>query len=167
MRNTTLGYLYCGNDWLMLYRNKKKNDLNQGKWVGVGGKFEAGETAEECFLREVREETGFVPVSYRQIGLIHFRSDIWEDEEMYLYVAELSAEDRSTELPVCAEGELAWIPREQVMDLPMWEGDRLFLPPLLEGKSGIEMTLIYQGDDLVEYRIGAEDAECRKNKTDH
>lgn len=160
MRNTTLGYLHCGRDWLLLYRNKKKNDLNQGKWVGVGGKFEAGETADQCFLREVLEETGFTPVSYSLIGLIHFRSDIWEDEEMYLYEAELSPQDRMTELPVCAEGELAWIPQEQVMDLPMWEGDRLFLPPLLEGKNNIGMTLIYRGDDLVEYHIDPEGGQA-------
>ena len=156
MKNTTLGYLYCGDDWLMLYRNKKDNDLNHGKWVGVGGKFEPGETADECFLREVKEETGFVPASFRQAGLIHFCSDIWEDEEMYLYTAELSPEDRAAALPVCNEGELAWVPLDEVMDLPMWEGDRLFLPPLLEGRTGIEMTLIYRGDDLTEYRVESE-----------
>ena len=153
MIDTTIGYLYCGNDWLLLYRNKKKNDLNQGKWIGVGGKCEPGETADECFLREVREETGFVPASWRRIGLIHFRSDTWEDEEMYLYRAELSEEDRSMALPVCREGELAWIPKEQVLELPTWEGDRLFLPPLLAGEDNIEMTLIYRGDALVEHHI--------------
>lgn len=152
MRDTTLGYLHCGDSWLLLYRNKKENDLNRAKWVGVGGKFEPGETAEACFLREVREETGFVPVSFRQAGLIHFRSDVWEDEEMYLFCGELSGQDLAAPLPDCDEGELAWIPRDKVMELPMWEGDRLFLPPLLAGEENIEMTLVYRGEDLVESR---------------
>ena len=154
MRDTTLGYLHCGTDWLLLYRNKKENDLNEGKWIGVGGKFEAGETAAECFLREVCEETGLVPESCRQVGLIHFRSDVWEDEEMYLFCGELSASDRAAVLPVCEEGELSWVPQDKVMSLPMWVGDRLFLPPLLEGKDGIEMTLVYRGEELVDHYEG-------------
>ena len=151
MRNTTLGYLYCGDDWLLLYRNKKKNDLNQAKWVGVGGKFEPGETADACFLREVKEETGFTPVSFRRVGRIHFRSDTWEDEEMYLYRGELSAADRAGALPDCDEGELAWVPQKDLLALPMWEGDRLFLPPLFAGEDDIEMTLVYRGDELADH----------------
>ncbi len=126
----------------MLYRNKKENDPNEGKWIGVGGKFEPGETADECMLREVGEETELELTEYSFLGVIHFISDMWEDEEMFLYRAETAAS--GDELPVCGEGELRWIPEEQIMDLPMWEGDRLFLKPLIEGAEHITMTLRYE-----------------------
>ena len=147
MINTTLVYIRQGDSCLMLLRNKKKNDLNEGKWVGLGGKFEPGETAEECMLREVREESGLELTSYTFHGIVYFISDKWEDEAMYLY----SGEAASRELhPRDDEGELHWIPADQVMDLPMWEGDRVFLPMMADGVTGIDLTLRYEGDDLVE-----------------
>ena len=132
----------------MLYRNKKKDDPNEGKWIGVGGKFEPGETPDACMLREVREETGLTPASYHFCGVIHFLSDTWEDEDMYLYRAEIDG-SAANKTPACEEGELRWIPEDQLMDLPMWEGDRLFLKPLFEGEDNITMTLRYEGDTLV------------------
>ena len=135
-------------EYLMLYRNKKKDDPNEGKWIGVGGKFEPGETPDECMLREVREETGLTPASYYFCGVIHFISDTWEDEDMYLYRAEVSGAQTET-LPACSEEQLRWVPEGELMDLPMWEGDRLFLKPLLEGADEISMTLQYEGDTLV------------------
>lgn len=156
----------------MLYRNKKENDLNEGKWVGVGGKFLPGETPEQCLLREVQEETGLILTKYRLCGVIRFESDVWEDEDMYLYEASAfenpaAAGERADvckaqtlpenavpcedlPLPECSEGTLAWIPREEVLDLPLWEGDRYFLTPLLAGEQDINMTVKYQGDTLVE-----------------
>ena len=137
----------------MLYRNKKQGDPNEGKWIGVGGKFEPGETPDECMLREVREETGLALASYHFCGVIHFVSDTWEDEDMYLYRAEIreeaAARMSANKMPACEEGELRWISEDQLMDLPMWEGDRLFLKPLLEGADTITMTLHYEGDELV------------------
>ena len=135
-------------EYLMLYRNKKKDDPNEGKWIGVGGKFEPGETPDECMLREVQEVTGLTPASYHFCGVIHFVSDTWEDEDMYLYRAEVSGAKAET-LPACSEGQLRWIPEVDLMGLPMWEGDRLFLKPLLEGADEISMTLQYEGDTLV------------------
>ena len=144
----------------MLYRNKKENDLNEGKWVGVGGKFLPGETPEQCLLREVQEETGLILTKYRLCGIIRFVSDVWEDEDMYLYEAsafenpaaagESAVPCEDFPLPECSEGTLAWIPREEVLDLPLWEGDRYFLTPLLAGEQDINMTVRYQGDTLVE-----------------
>ena len=139
-----------GREYLMLFRNKKKDDPNEGKWIGVGGKFEPGETPDECMLREVREETGLALQAYHFCGVIHFISDTWEDEDMYLYSAE--AGETGEAKAVCSEGELRWIPEEQLMDLPMWEGDRLFLKPLVEGKEIISMTLHYEGDTLVDVK---------------
>lgn len=174
MKKATLCYIYretrqtagggADREYLMLYRNKKKDDPNEGKWIGVGGKFEPGESPDECMLREVREETGLATEQdrfrYHFCGVIHFFSDVWEDEDMYLYRAEVTggcaetarAQDRRDALPVCEEGDLRWIPEEKLMDLPMWEGDRLFLKPLLEGAERISMTLRYRGDTLVDAR---------------
>ena len=159
MKRATLCYIRragsAGREYLMLYRNKKENDPNEGKWISVGGKFEPGETPDECMLREVREETGLVLTDYHFCGVIHFLSDIWEDEDMYLYRAELGASDEAAggasvaQADDCSEGELRWIPEEQLMDLPMWEGDRLFLKPLMEGADSISMTLRYEGDRLI------------------
>ena len=155
MKKATLCYIYrsaagkTAREYLMLYRNKKEEDPNAGKWIGVGGKFEPGETLDECMLREVREETGLTLKSYHFCGVIHFISDTWEDEDMYLYRAEAADADNAV-LPACSEGELHWVPEEEMMDLPTWEGDRLFLKPLLEGADEISMTLRYEGDTLVQ-----------------
>lgn len=153
MKRATLCYIRRSagagrREYLMLYRNKKKDDPNEGKWIGVGGKFEPGETPDECMLREVREETGLTPASYHFCGVIHFVSDTWEDEDMYLYRAEISG-TQAEALPACSEGQLRWVPERELMELPMWKGDRLFLKPLLEGADEISMTLQYEGDTLV------------------
>jgi 8-oxo-dGTP diphosphatase len=149
MKNATLCYIRrraaSGYEYLMLYRNKKKEDPNEGKWIGVGGKFEPGETPDACMLREVKEETGLVPECYHFCGVIHFLSDEWEDEDMYLYRAEVAEGDVLTS---CDEGELRWVAESGLMDLPMWEGDKLFLKPLMEGADSINMTLRYEGDRL-------------------
>jgi len=145
MRDTTLCYIEKDGCYLLLNRNKKANDLNQGKWIGVGGKAEPGETPEECVRREVTEETGLVLGALHFYGIIHFRSDTWEDEEMYLY----GSSDFTGELAEdCMEGTLAWVPRDKVLQLPTWEGDRIFLERMLAGEKCIELTLNYKGDDL-------------------
>jgi len=131
----------------MLYRNKKEQDCNKGKWIGIGGKVEEGETPDECVRREVMEETGLQMEHFWQRGVIYFHSDIWESEEMYLY----SCDKVSGELAeTCREGELRWIPIEEVMGLHLWEGDRIFLKQMLEGRNDISLLLRYEGDDLVE-----------------
>lgn len=156
MQDTTLCYIERDDKYLMLYRNKKKNDLNAGKWIGVGGKVEPGETPEECVIRETFEETGLTLKSVVLRGVIMFYSDVWEDEVMYLY----SATDFEGEIfGDCNEGDLKWIPKDEIMDLSLWEGDRIFLKDMLEGKMNIYMSLYYEGDALVEikseaYRIG-------------
>jgi len=132
----------------MLFRNKKENDLNEGKWVGVGGKFEENETPEECLVREVKEETGLTLTDWHFYGIVNFFSDKWENEAMYLYKGTAFI----GELINSAEGELKWIPKTEVLDLPMWEGDIHFLKEMLENKKTINMTLRYEGDKLVEFK---------------
>lgn len=147
MKKTTLCYIRKDGQYLMLFRNKKEADPNEGKWVGIGGKVEPGETPDQCVVREVREETGYTLTNYHFHGVIHFVSDQWEDEDMYLYTG---SEFCGEQLPVCNEGELRWIPEEKLMELPMWEGDRCFFKPLTDGEDKISMTLRYEGETLAE-----------------
>ena len=152
MIDTTLCHLHKDGKWLMMLRCKKPDDLNEGKWIAPGGKSEPGETPEQCARRETKEETGLIPGEMKCLGVVHFRSDRWEDEEMHVF----ECGDFTGELlKDCPEGRLEWIEEERMMDLPMWEGDRLFLPDVLAKKPGIDLTLIYEGDRLVRWRKGS------------
>lgn len=149
MINTTLCYIEKDNKYLMLHRDKKDKDLNAQKWIGVGGKFEPGETVEECLVREVYEETGLSLTSYIFVGMIKFISDTYEDEDMYLFKGtDFTGEVKSD----CSEGTLKWVDATKVLDLPTWEGDRYFLKPMLEGKTNLNMTVCYEGDVLVDVK---------------
>ena len=146
MINSTLCYLERGEEYLMLHRVKKKNDVNHDKWIGVGGKFQAGESPEDCILRETWEETGLTLTSYRYRGLVTFISNLWPTEYMHLFTA---TGWTGTPHP-CDEGELAWIQKAQLLTLPMWEGDRIFLKLLEENVPFFSLKLRYQGDHLAE-----------------
>lgn len=157
MKKTTLCYIENKGEWLMLYRNRKPEDPNEGKWLGIGGKIEPGETADDCNRREVMEETGLRLRSMHFCGIIEFRADMYEDEDMYLYVSndfepadpealELFLRTGDYPLPECDEGELRWMPEQMIMSLPMWEGDRVFLQKILDGEREISMTLSYEGE---------------------
>ena len=145
MKKTTLCYIEKDDMLLMLYRNKKKNDMNEGKWIAVGGKVEPGETPDECCVREVFEETGIKLNSFHFYGIVKFRATTYEDEDMYLYSS--SDFKLPDELPDCDEGELKWIPKNKLLELPTWEGDRAFHKQMLEGKDTISMTLQYVGEE--------------------
>ncbi|MCQ2080366.1 MAG: peptidoglycan editing factor PgeF [Lachnospiraceae bacterium] len=147
MVNTTLCYIRKNDEYLMLLRNKKANDLNEQKWIGVGGKFLDGETVEECLVREVFEETNLTLTGYKYIGLIKFISDTYEDEDMYLFEG---LEFKGNLIEDCPEGTLKWVPIKDVLDLPTWEGDKYFLKPMIEGKTNLSMTVRYENDTLVE-----------------
>lgn len=145
MYSTTLCYLERDGKWLMLHRVTKKNDINEGKYVGVGGKFLEGESPEDCVVREVFEETGYTLTHYRYAGLVTFVSDRFEAEHMHLFTADgFTGAYHDTE-----EGISAWIPKEEVMQLPLWEGDRIFLPLLQQNIPFFSLKLCYEGDALV------------------
>ena len=226
MLMTTLCYIEHEGHVLLLHRTKKEDDINEGKWIGVGGKFDEWESPEECLQREVREETGYALTSWRFRGIVTFLQEGWESEYMCLYTAddflvpargefvdeagtadagdqrgefvdeagtargefvdeagtanagdqtamERTAEQTATErslfdmipvglhpaftgkaadrwpVPECAEGELAWIAKEEIRDLPMWEGDRIFFDLIDGDRDFFSLRLEYSGDDLV------------------
>lgn len=144
MKNTTLCYLEKDGCYLMLHRVKKQQDENAGKWIGVGGKFEEGESPEECARREVREETGLALEEVRPRGIVTFVSDQWGTEYMHLFTSTRF----SGTLYACDEGELAWVPVSQVTKLELWEGDRIFLDLLARDVPFFSLKLVYEGDSL-------------------
>ena len=147
MINTTLCYITRGNDVLMLHRIKKKNDLNQDKWIGIGGKFEADETPDECLLREAMEETGLRLTSWKCRGVVTFLTNgPWDGEFMYLF----TADGFEGEIKECDEGELQWVSRDFLDQLPKWEGDQIFLDLLWQDAPFFLLKLCYKKDKLVE-----------------
>lgn len=180
---TTLCYIEQNDHYLMLHRTKKEHDVNEGKWIGVGGKFLEGESPEECLLREVREETGLTLLSWRFRGIITFRQVGYEPEYMCLYTADAfqtpdgtvigadaadagrhnagavleTADSELPEPPVCSEGVLRWIPKAEIADLDLWEGDRVFLRLLAEEAPFFSLKLRYEGDALVETVLNGKD----------
>ena len=145
MKNTTLCYVERDGKYLMLHRVKKKDDYNGGKWIGVGGKFEDGESPEECLIREVMEETGYKINSFRFRGIVTFVSDVFETEYMFLY----TSGDFDGDEIVCDEGDLHWIDKAEIMNLPLWEGDKIFLRYLFDDRDLFSIKLSYHGDDLI------------------
>ena len=148
MLNTTLCYLENDRgEYLMLHRVKKQHDVNQDKWIGVGGKFEENESPDECLLREVREETGLTLTDYRFRGVVTFLTDGgWEGEYMYLFTARRWEGELDS---ACGEGELEWVAKDQVPRLPIWEGDKIFLELLAREHPVFLLTLEYAGDRLI------------------
>lgn len=143
---TTLCYIEKNNQYLMLHRVVKKNDINKDKWIGIGGHFEKDESPEECLIREAKEETGLTLTSYRFRGLVTFLSDKWETEYMCLY----TADEYEGELRECDEGTLEWIDKDKIEHLKLWEGDMIFFRLLQENAPFFSLKLRYEGDVLVE-----------------
>ena len=145
MKNTSLCYIERDGKYLMLHRTKKVNDENHDKWIGVGGKFEEGESPEECMLREVQEETGLTLTQWRYRGIVTFVSNEWSGEYMHLFTADgYSGEPKS-----CEEGELEWVEKERLYSLPIWEGDKIFLRLLASGRPFFSLKLCYEGERLI------------------
>ena len=145
MGMTTLCYIEKDNKYLMLHRIKKEHDINKDKWIGVGGHFEVDESPEECVLREVKEETGYTLTSYRFRGIVTFVSGNGVTEYMHLF----TADGWTGEPHPCDEGELAWIKKADLLSLPLWKGDQIFLDLLDRNTPFFSLKLQYEGDDLV------------------
>lgn len=150
---TTLCYIEKDNQYLMLHRVKKEKDLNKDKWVGVGGHFEPGESPEECLLREVREETGLTLTSWRFRGIVTFLSNEWHETE---YMCLYTADKFSGKLSDCDEGNLEWVEKSRVYDLPIWAGDKIFFRLLEMERNFFSLKLRYEGNVLKEAVLDGE-----------
>ena len=153
---STLCYLQQEGQYLMLHRVKKKNDMNQDKWIGIGGKLEAGESPEECLLREAKEETGLTLTDYAFRGVVTFVSNQWGTEYMFLY----TASGFSGTMKDCDEGNLEWVPFDKIPTLPLWQGDHIFLRLLRQDAPFFSLKLEYQGDTLVRAALDGKDLPC-------
>ena len=127
----TLCYVSSGGRTLMLHRNKKKGDVHLGKWNGLGGKMDPGESPDDCVVREVLEESGLAISDPRLRGVLTFPA--FRDGEDWL-VFVYTATSFTGEVGECSEGELSWVDEAKILDLPLWEGDRIFLPWLKEDR---------------------------------
>lgn len=143
---TTLCYIEQDDKYLMLHRVKKENDMNKDKWIGVGGHFEPGESPEECLLREVKEETGLILTAWKFRGIVTFVSDQWDTEYMCLF----TADGFEGEILPCNEGTLEWVEKARIANLPIWEGDKIFLRLLQEEREFFSLKLRYEGESLAE-----------------
>ena len=146
MLNTTLCYIEKDGSYLMLHRTKKENDVNHDKWVGIGGKFEDGESPEDCLLREVKEEVGITLLSYSYRGIITFVSDKYPTEYMHLF----TATDFTGEISGCDEGEPVWVEKNKIASLPIWEGDKIFFDLLNKNVPFFSLKLTYTGEHLTD-----------------
>ena len=146
MFSTSLCYIERGDEYLMLHRVKKQNDINKDKWIGIGGKFQEGESPEDCMRREMLEETGLSALKWRYRGIVTFVPEGGETEYMHLFtVSDFDGVPGS-----CDEGELEWIDKQALLDLPIWEGDKIFLRLLDTDEPFFSLKLRYVGDKLVE-----------------
>lgn len=151
---TTLCYIEKDDSYLMMHRISKKNDVNKDKWIGVGGHFQTDESPEECLLREVKEETGLTLTDYHFRGIVTFICDKAEEAE---YMHLFTADGFEGELTSCEEGTLEWIPKSDIYQLNLWEGDIIFHRLLDEDAPFFSLKLVYKGDTLVEAILNGEE----------
>ena len=150
MKQTTLCYIEKNSSYLMLHRVKKVNDENKDKWVGIGGKLEAGESPFDCVRREAKEEVGVMlsGLSYR--GIITFVSDLYGTEYMHLF----HASGYTGEIfEACDEGVPKWVKKTDIPSLNIWEGDKIFLALLDTEDRFFSLKLVYEGDKLISHTL--------------
>lgn len=147
---STLCYIEKNGKYLMLNRNKKEKDINKGKWIGVGGKFEYGESPEECVLREVKEETGLILKSYKLRCIVTYVSNSWETEYMFVFT---SNDFEGQQTLDCDEGDLKWIDKESIVNLNTWEGDKIFIKKIQEDDTFFTIKFVYNGEKLQSYDL--------------
>ena len=145
---TTLCYIEKDNKYLMMHRVKKEKDINKDKYIGVGGHFEYGESPDECLKREVMEETGLTLLKYKPRGIVTFiYGDASRPEERIVeYMHLYTATEFEGDMIDCDEGELEWIEKSAVYNLPIWEGDKIFFRLLEERKVFFSLKLVYDID---------------------
>lgn len=160
MKNTTVCYIEQDGAYLMLHRVKKKHDENAGQWIGVGGHCEENESPEDCVQREVREETGLTLTRWRCRGLVTFVTDAGEGQYMHLFTADGFT---GTLTEDCDEGDLAWIPKTELSNIPRWEGDDIFLRLLAEDAPWFSLKVIYEGGVLKKAVLNGETLDWKNS----
>lgn len=153
MKLCTLCYIERDGCYLMLHRIKKKHDVNEGKWIGVGGKLEGDESPDECIAREVMEETGLKLKNTRMRGVLTFVSEGWDSEMIFLYTSEAEGDVNMD----CNEGVLRWVPLDEIDQLNLWQGDRIFLRMLVQTSDFFSLKFSYRGDELVYCALNGSD----------
>ena len=146
MQDTVLIYLEKNDEYLLLYRNKKNNDMNKGKYIGIGGKVEVGETVFDALKREVKEETNLDLCSYEYKGIVYFHNDDFH-EAMHLF----TSIDFKGQIKECDEGTLHWVKKDKIMSLPMWEGDKIFFDYIKNNEPFFKLDLYYKKDIFVSW----------------
>ena len=150
MKNTTLCYIEKDDKYLMIHRVKKVNDMNKDKWIGVGGKFEETETPFDCARREISEETGLIADSLSYRGLVTFVSNEYGTEYMHLFHTDKFSGNLRDD---CDEGVLEWVDKREVLNLPLWEGDKIFLDLLTKDVPFFSLKLVYEGSKLISHTL--------------
>ncbi len=159
MVNSTLCYIERDDEYPMLHRVKKENDQNKDKWIGVGGKFEQGESPFDCVRREIKEETGLTVEHPVFRGIVTFCLEGWGTEYMHLF----TASKYDGVIQDCDEGELAWVKKDEIVNLPIWEGDKIFLDLLAKDVPIFFLTLRYDKNDiLLSHSLEFDDFNCKK-----
>ncbi len=149
MKLATLCYVKDGNKTLMLFRNKKPDDIHEGKWNGLGGKLDPGESPEECAIREIYEESGLKVLRPTLCGILTFPEfSAGEDWYVFVYVAK---EFHGT-LINSDEGHLEWIENEKLFELNLWEGDHHFLK-WIDEKIFFSGKFIYNEGNLIDHSV--------------
>lgn len=146
---STLCYIEKDGKYLMLHRTKKKNDISKGKWLGIGGKFEDGESPEECVIREVKEETGLTLNTYKLRCAVTYVSTNWETEYVYVF----TSNDFTGELIECNEGDLQWVEKDKVTELDTWEGDKIFVEKIQKDNTFFTVKFNYDNERLIKYDV--------------
>ena len=149
MKLGTLVYLKQNEKTLMLHRVKKEQDFHEGKWNGLGGKLDPGETPEECAIREVKEESGLDLKALKLRGIITFPLfDQVDDWYVYLF----TGTEFSGDLIDSPEGDLEWIDNDKLLDLKLWEGDYIFLQ-WIEQERFFSGKFVYEEKQLVDHSV--------------